>query len=516
MEDFKMYSKIQQAKNQGFSKNATASNLDLNWRTVDAYWDMTPEEYAQKRQSMYNSGIDEYQNVVLQWLYEYEDISAAQIKDWLQEHYDEVFKDRTVRRFVLSLRQAHDLLRVKGKREFEAVPEMPPGKQLQADFGFYNAQRLSGARIKLFFVIFILAHSRYKYVVWQTKHFNSRDFVVALEACMQHIGGRPQQLVIDQDRLMVVKENAGDIIFTDEFERCKTRHNLDVYVCRKHDPQSKGMVESGVKFVKYNFARNRTFINLEQWELDSQAWLVRTGNGKVHEETKKIPAEMLLDEKPHLQPVIITTSLEPCTDMVTTPVLKNNTIRYRGNKYSVPKGSFIEHAKVLVKEDSGMLFICSVDGEIILTSPVASGRGELITNRHHQRDISESVSSLVEEVVELLGGTTQARQFIDRIKKAKRRYIRDQLTIIRTAAIKYSSDIIKKAMQDCHDCQTDSAVDFRDFAINWSRQMTIEEYEEITIINKPLVEKPLHVIEFPGVKQHSPDIYQKILEKGDA
>ncbi len=94
-----------------------------------------------------------------------------------------------------------------------------------------------------------------------------------------------------------------------------------------------------------------------------------------------------------------------------------------------------------------MLFICSVDGEIILTSPVASGRGELITNRHHQRDISESVSSLVEEVVELLGGTTQARQFIDRIKKAKRRYIRDQLTIIRTTAIKYSSDIIKKAMQ---------------------------------------------------------------------
>ncbi len=60
MEDFKMYSKIQQAKNQGFSKNATANNLKLNWRTVDAYWDMTPEEYALKRQSMYNRGIDEY------------------------------------------------------------------------------------------------------------------------------------------------------------------------------------------------------------------------------------------------------------------------------------------------------------------------------------------------------------------------------------------------------------------------------------------------------------------------
>ncbi len=106
-------------------------------RTVDTFGH-DAEEYAQKRQSMYNSGIDEYQNVVLQWLYEYEDISAAQIKDWLQEHYDEVFKDRTVRRFVLSLRQAHDLLRVKGKREFEAVPEMPPGKHCKL-IRIYNA-----------------------------------------------------------------------------------------------------------------------------------------------------------------------------------------------------------------------------------------------------------------------------------------------------------------------------------------------------------------------------------------
>jgi len=89
----------------------------------------------------------------------------------------------------------------------------------------------------------------------QTRHFTSIDFVRSLESCFQALGGCPAQLVIDQDRLMVVSENYGDIIFTQEFERCKFDTSLDFYVCRKGDPESKGMVESGVKYVKYNFAR---------------------------------------------------------------------------------------------------------------------------------------------------------------------------------------------------------------------------------------------------------------------
>lgn len=96
---------------------------------------------------------------------------------------------------------------------------------------------------------------------------------------------------------MTVDENYGDIIFTQEFERCKKRHGFAVWLCRKSDPESKGMVESGVKFVKYNFARNRWFASLEQWSKDCDAWLVRTGNGKKHEETKKIPAEVFQSEK---------------------------------------------------------------------------------------------------------------------------------------------------------------------------------------------------------------------------
>ena len=81
------------------------------------------------------------------------------------------------------------------------MPELPPGIQLQADFGVFNATRQGMRRIKLYFVIFILAHSRYKYIVWQSRHFTSLDLVRSLESCFQAFGGIPRELVIDQDRL---------------------------------------------------------------------------------------------------------------------------------------------------------------------------------------------------------------------------------------------------------------------------------------------------------------------------
>jgi hypothetical protein len=126
---------------------------------------------------------------------------------------------------------------------------------------------------------------------------------------------------------MVVSENGGDIIHTYEFERCKNRYGLKIWLCRKADPESKGMVESGIKFVKYNFARNRHFRDIAQWTQDCFAWLERTGNGKVHEETKKIPAEVFALEKQHLRPVPPTFNSNADGSMVTTPIRKNNTIR---------------------------------------------------------------------------------------------------------------------------------------------------------------------------------------------
>lgn len=393
------------------------------------------------------------------------------------------------------------------------MPEFAPGVQLQVDFGVYNAIRAGARRIKLFFVIFILAHSRYKYIVWQTRHFTSIDLVRSLESCFQALGGMTKELVIDQDSLMVVNENYGDIIYTHEFERCKNRHGFTMWVCRKADPESKGMVESGVKFVKYNFARNRTYVSLEQWSADCDAWLVRTGNGKVHEETKKIPAEVFQSEKLHLKPVISLTSLEPCTEMVATPVRKNNTIRYKSSRYSVPIGTYSQHQAVSVKEENELLLIYNPDGILIATHPLATVPGELIVNSDHARDKSSGVQQLWDEALNALGNTAQALTYLQRIRKARSRYIRDQLQLILNVCQKYDPEIRRQTVLACLECDSTSATDFRDFAQHLFRQITLDEIE-LPVLESVSSASPHARLEIVKVRQHAPEIYQNLISKG--
>ena len=513
MEDFQMYSKIQQEKKQGFSKEAAARHLGLNWRTVDQYWDMTAEAYGVMQKRQYSSGLDKRQDTILQWLRAFDDVSAAQIQDWLAEHYTEYYKPRTVRDYVAKLRCQYDIPRHAQGREYGPVPELPPGIQLQADFGEYSATRPGKSRIKLYFVVLILAHSRYKYLVWQTRDFTSLDLVRSLESCFQAFGGVPRELVIDQDSLMVVNENYGDIIYTHEFERCKNRHGFSMRVCRKADPESKGMVESGVKFVKYNFARNRSFFSLDQWSVESDEWLVRTGNGKKHEETKKIPAEVFNSEKLHLKPVISLTSLEPCNEMVATPVRKNNTIRYKSSRYSVPFGTYSQHQTVSVKEDNDQLLIYNPDGILIASHAQSVVPGELVVNSDHARDKSNHVQQLWQEALNALGNTSQALTYLQRIRKARSRYMRDQLLLIVSVCHKYEPEILRQAVLACLECDSTTATDLRDFANHLFRQITLDEVELPVLTPAPSA-SPHSRLEIVKVRQHGPEIYQNLISKG--
>lgn len=48
MKRWQMYSEIQRQKNIGFSKHKAAEHLGIDYRTVDRYWDMTPDECQEK------------------------------------------------------------------------------------------------------------------------------------------------------------------------------------------------------------------------------------------------------------------------------------------------------------------------------------------------------------------------------------------------------------------------------------------------------------------------------------
>lgn len=344
MEKLLLFVEIQQLKKQGFKVAAIAKKLEISRNTVYKYLDMSLEEASEWITSLGSrrKKLDPYHNQILSWLKEHPDLSSAQVEDWLKERYPTLdVGGSTVRSYVSEMRDIYHIPKVIRVRTLEAVEELPMGQQVQVDWGEITIKNSENKDVKLYFITFVLSHSRYKYVEWLDRPFTTRDTIRCHEKAFQFFGGMPEEIVYDQDHLITVSENAGDIILTSEFQAYKQERGFRIYLCRKADPQSKGKVENVVKFVKKNFAKNRVYANLEAWNEKCQAWLERTGNFNVHHTTKKRPVEVHALEKQHLKPVSSLLSFEnTLVSSIPRTVHKDNVIKYKSNRYSLPLGTY--------------------------------------------------------------------------------------------------------------------------------------------------------------------------------
>src|SRR5690625_7641907 len=117
----------------------------------------------------------------------------------------------------------------------------------------------SGSIKMLYAAGFVLSHSRFKYVEWIDRPLRTSDLIRMQENAFQYFGGMTEEIVYDQDRLLAVSENAGDLILTESFTKYQKTRGFKIYMCRKSDAESKGKIEQVIKYIKYNFAKHRIF-----------------------------------------------------------------------------------------------------------------------------------------------------------------------------------------------------------------------------------------------------------------
>jgi hypothetical protein len=144
---WKMFSEIKQLKATGLNKSQTARHLRINVKTVNKYWNVDADGFAEIRQKggTRKKRLKDYEETILMWLQKFPDISAAQVTDWLEEYYrDHTVRERTVRRMVTRLRKEHHIDKQPAARQYQAVEDPPMGKQLQVDFGETTVQSASG------------------------------------------------------------------------------------------------------------------------------------------------------------------------------------------------------------------------------------------------------------------------------------------------------------------------------------------------------------------------------------
>ena len=148
-----MYHQIHKMDREGFSLSKISRELVMDRRTVKFYLSMNESQYEQflAAQAEKKRELEPYEEFVKCKLEKYQETSAAQMHDWLKEHYPKFpgVTAKTVYNFVMWVRQKHHLPKTSPLRDYQAVEELPYGQQAQVDFGQYNMRNGLGNRLKV-------------------------------------------------------------------------------------------------------------------------------------------------------------------------------------------------------------------------------------------------------------------------------------------------------------------------------------------------------------------------------
>ena len=473
-----MYHELHKQHRNGMTPPQIASYLVMDTRTVKKLLAMSEQEYFdfQEKISTRTKKLAPYENFIKSRLELCLDASSAQVHDWLKEHYP-VFPKvsiRSVYNFVLYVRGKHHLLKTFDTRAYNQVEELPYGQQAQVDFGEYNMTDVEGHRKKVYFFAMVLSRSRFKFVFFNEHPFTAETAIAAHEAAFRFIDGYPQELVYDQDKVLLVDENKGDLILTEAFRAYCQSRTFKVRFCRKSDPQSKGKIENVIKYIKYNFLRGRSYNGVPVLNDKAIDWLGRTANAKVHSTTLKIPAQEWEFERVFLFPLKLPFAF--ARDNPAYNVTKDNVIHFKGSSYTVPDDTFQKpKTEVFIREQYGELSIFNNDGEEIARHTISLLKGQLVRNTNHKRDHSKKVKELVNQATQLFTDENKAFGYLENIHKHMPRYARDQLGMIASAGKKYTKEEMDQALTYCLENNLPKAADFEPVLLSL-RQAALEPH----------------------------------------
>ncbi len=460
-----MYYEIHKRKLNGDNPTRIARYLGMDYRTVIKYLNMSEEQYIEflEDQTFRSKTLDPYEDYVQYRLEDCPDASAAQVFDWLKENHSDLptVNDKTVFNFTLYVRRKHGIPKPFVDRDFSQIPELPYGKQAQVDFGEYTMRTDQGGRKKVYYFSMVLSRSRYKFVYLIDTPFTTVLTIEAHEMAFDYFGGVTEEVVYDQDSVLLVSENYGDLLLTELFRSYVKQRGFHAHFCRKSDPQSKGKIENVIKYIKYNFLRGRIYVNNQLLNGQAISWLERTANAKVHAATKLIPQTEWLKEKAHL--TTINSLFVPKTPLVSYKVRKDNTVLFKSNFYGLPLGTYVgpDTLAWLKQTPTNELVIYDSSKTELVRYKINPGRGKLITNNNFKRDYSAGIDQLIRELSSLFEESEQAQIYFNQIRDVNPRYIRDQLQLILKITKTYSMALVNHALIFCVEHAIFKATDFK-------------------------------------------------------
>lgn len=306
------------------------------------------------------------------------DSQMAKIEEWVEHSKAKIRADvvhdnlvamqyagseRTTLRAVAEAKAAY---RMGNRRVYRPwIPE--PGMWFQFDWA--DGPEVKGRMTKLFCAW--LAWSRFRVVI-PTWDRTMPTLIACIDETLRAFGSAPTYALTDNEKTVTTDRIANIAVRHPMIVEAGRHYSLQIKTCSVADPESKGGVEATVKIAKADLVPTDANLLREYQQFDelkdSCRTFMDTVNSRPHTETKRVPNEMLIEERARMHPI----PSEPFTAAFgeTRKVAEDSTIRFNSSRYSVP------HALI------GQAVWASVVGEELVVVHVGKlGSGEVARHR---------------------------------------------------------------------------------------------------------------------------------------
>ena len=199
----------------------------------------------------------------------------------------------TVKLFVRPLREA----RLQAERALLRF-ETPPGLQSQVDWGQARVPFRFGSTVMHLFALTLGFSRRTFYCSCPNERVS--QFLEAHERAFDHFGEHTREHLYDRPRTGCLPSESSKVRWNPTFKAFADYWGFEPRLCAPYRAQTKGKVESGIKYIKRNFLPGRVFVDRVDFDEQLSEWITTVADVRIHGTTHEKPLDRFGREKDRL------------------------------------------------------------------------------------------------------------------------------------------------------------------------------------------------------------------------
>ena len=316
---------LYEMRGQGHSIRGIARELGVSRNSVRKYL-RSPGMPRAKRHARRRSKLDAYAGYIDRRLGEGLENCVVLLRELQSLGYEGSY---TILREHVRVRRPRREVRATMRFETE------PGEQAQVDWGSFSYIGADGRKHRLWAFVMVLGWSRALYVEF-VRRADVASFMQCHVNAFEYFGGVPRRCLYDNAKVVVLGRDAhGRPEWNGRMLDLALRLGFELRVCQPYRAQTKGKVESGVKYVRGNLWPSTRFTDDADLNRRTLEWCERVANRRVHGTTGRPPGEMLAEERVHLGGLPERSALAPYL-RDERRVAHDGYVHWEGSRYGVP------------------------------------------------------------------------------------------------------------------------------------------------------------------------------------